>query len=671
MRQLRIAVAVLAAVSIPLSAVAQDAVVDRSFDVQLFEPALGNDVYLSVEGPQVLGHLAFGVGMMMNYAHKPLVLYKVTKAGAVTSGGNVIDEGKSINVVENQMTADLVGAMGFHFKWLHAQVGLDLPINLVVSGTDVDEQGNKSGDLSASGIGDLRLQLKAMILRDFHGLSVAFSPIFTFPTGKDDGFGGDPNLSFRPRAVVGYRWRDLSFAANLGYLLRENSRIFSSEIADQLLYGIGASYKAHSRVVVLAELFGRAAFSTESGCRFDTSAGKTVCDGSSGNDLDAYPLETDIGARVRVMHGLSATAGVGFGLIKAIGSPQVRVLGGVVWSPDFTDSDGDGLYDHDDKCPTEPEDKDGFRDGDGCPDPDNDEDLIPDVRDKCPNEAEDKDTYQDDDGCPDTDNDGDGIPDIKDSCPFKPETKNGFKDDDGCPDVPDQDEDGIADTDDKCPKQPEDKDGFNDLDGCPDPDNDGDEVPDNFDDCPLQPEDMDKFKDDDGCPDPDNDGDGVLDADDKCPDKPETINGYRDEDGCPDRGKAQVIIEKNKITITKKVYFATAKAKIKRRSFNILNQVALVLRANPQVKGVRVEGHTDSRGNAERNKVLSQKRAEAVRDYLIKQGIEASRLYAVGYGPDRPIADNKTRKGRADNRRVEFVILEQAPGQAAQPQPAQ
>jgi len=668
MRQLTLAAAVLLFL-LPTSAAADEPVVQRSFDTQLFEPALGLDTYLSVEGPGVMDHLAFGVGLMMNYSRKPLVLYKVTKTGTVTSGGDVIENTKEpIDIVKDQMTADLVGAMGFHFKWLHAQVGLDLPVNLVVSGTDVDDKGNTAGELSATGIGDLRLQLKAMVFRDLMGFSLAFSPILSFPTGNDDGFGGDPNVTFRPRVVAGYRIQKLNVAANLGYLVRENSRIFSSEIADQLLYGVGASYQAHERVVVLAELFGRAAFSTQSGCRYDTTEGKTVCDGQSGNDLDAYPLETDFGARVRVVHGVHATAGVGFGLIKAIGSPQVRVLLGAVWAPDFKDTDGDGIPDHKDACPTQPEDKDGYRDDDGCPDLDNDEDLIPDARDKCPNEAEDKDTFQDDDGCPDPDNDGDGIPDIKDACPFKPETKNGFKDDDGCPDVPDRDGDGIEDSKDKCPDEAEDKDNFEDLDGCPDPDNDNDGVPDNFDDCPLQPEDMDGFKDDDGCPDLDNDGDGVPDATDKCPDKPETINGYQDEDGCPDKGKPQVVIEQNKITILKKVFFATAKATIKRISFNILNQVALVLRANPQVKGIRIEGHTDSRGNAKKNKILSQQRAEAVRDYLIKQGIEPGRLFAVGYGPEKPIADNRTNKGRADNRRVEFVILEQAPG--GQPEPA-
>ena len=98
------------------------------------------------------------------------------------------------------------------------------------------------------------------------------------------------------------------------------------------------------------------------------------------------------------------------------------------------DTDGDGIPDSVDKCPNEPEDKDGFQDEDGCPDPDNDGDGILDKDDKCPNEPEDKDGFQDEDGCPDPDNDGDGIPDDKDKCPNEPETVNGYQDEDGCPD---------------------------------------------------------------------------------------------------------------------------------------------------------------------------------------------------------------------------------------------
>src|SRR5262249_49123836 len=153
-----------------------------------------------------------------------------------------------------------------------------------------------------------------------------------------------------------------------------------------------------------------------------------------------------------------------------------------------------------------------------------------------------------------------------------------------------------------------------------------DGIPDGFDQCPLQPEDMDGFQDDDGCPDPDNDKDGILDKDDKCPNEPETINGFQDEDGCPDKGPpAKVRIENDQIVILEKVFFDTNKAKIQPKSFNLLNQVASVIKSHPEFK-IRIEGHTDSQGNLDRNTKLSQERADSVRTYLIKQAIDPARL---------------------------------------------
>ena len=126
------------------------------------------------------------------------------------------------------------------------------------------------------------------------------------------------------------------------------------------------------------------------------------------------------------------------------------------------DADGDGIVDAEDHCPKKPEDKDGFEDADGCPDPDNDKDGIADVVDKCPMEAEDKDGFEDADGCPDPDNDKDSLADADDKCPSEPEDQDGFEDDDGCPD-PDNDKDGVADVDDKCPLEA----GPAENDGCP------------------------------------------------------------------------------------------------------------------------------------------------------------------------------------------------------------
>ena len=165
------------------------------------------------------------------------------------------------------------------------------------------------------------------------------------------------------------------------------------------------------------------------------------------------------------------------------------------------DTDRDGFSDRIDDCPTAAEDFDGYRDDDGCPDPDNDMDGIPDFRDAAPDHPEDVDGFQDDDGVPDPDNDLDGIPDRDDECPDEPEDFDGYQDGDGCPEVfLDRDGDGIADADDICPDAPEDYDGFQDEDGCPDPDNDLDGIPDAQDACPDTPEDYDGDADDDGCP---------------------------------------------------------------------------------------------------------------------------------------------------------------------------
>ncbi len=167
-----------------------------------------------------------------------------------------------------------------------------------------------------------------------------------------------------------------------------------------------------------------------------------------------------------------------------------------------SDRDRDGVADRLDLCPAAPEDRDGFQDADGCPDPDNDEDGVPDVADEAPEIAEDQDGWRDGDGAPDLDNDGDGILDREDSCPNETENFNGYQDDDGCPEeMQDRDGDGIVDQEDRCADVAEDRDGFEDQDGCPDADNDLDGIPDLRDACPDGAEDYDGDRDDDGCPD--------------------------------------------------------------------------------------------------------------------------------------------------------------------------
>ena len=242
------------------------------------------------------------------------------------------------------------------------------------------------------------------------------------------------------------------------------------------------------------------------------------------------------------------------------------------------------------------------------------------------------------------DSDNDGIPDNTDRCP----TQAGPKDNDGCPDK-DTDGDGVVDRKDKCP----DKAGPPERDGCPAEDKDNDGIADEKDKCPDEPEDKDQFEDEDGCPDPDNDKDGVLDEKDKCPTEAETKNGYQDDDGCPDEVPAPV---KKFTGVVKGINFRRNSADIKPSSFPLLKEAVGVFKEYPALR-VEISGHTSDEGKRDFNMKLSRKRAEAVKLFLVSAGIEESRIGTVGYGPDKPIADNETKEGKEKNRRIEFRLV--------------
>ncbi|MCW5908037.1 MAG: OmpA family protein [Chitinophagales bacterium] len=283
------------------------------------------------------------------------------------------------------------------------------------------------------------------------------------------------------------------------------------------------------------------------------------------------------------------------------------------------DRDGDGITDSKDKCPDEP----GPVEHQGCPDTDGD--GIIDREDSCVTEKGPAELH----GCPDTD--GDKIIDKKDDCPDDP----GLPQFNGCPD---RDGDGVPDKNDLCPDVPGDKDHF----GCPDTDGDG--VYDNEDRCIQVKGPKENF----GCPWPDADGDGIPDKDDECP----KVFGVIENKGCPK-------LEKKELETVKYAFdnleFETNKDVIRTHSYPSLNALADLLMKKPTY-GLRIEGHTDNVGTDEKNLILSQKRATAVKNYLIKRGVSAAKLEAFGYGESMPIADNDTPEGRQKNRRVEMKI---------------
>ena len=203
----------------------------------------------------------------------------------------------------------------------------------------------------------------------------------------------------------------------------------------------------------------------------------------------------------------------------------------------------------------------------------------------------------------------------------------------------DTDKDGIPDNKDACPEVA----GLKEFNGCPDTDGDG--IPDKDDKCP----DVAGPAENGGCPWPDTDGDGVLDKDDLCPE----VAGPASNKGCPEPDEKE---QKQLNQYAKTILFDTGKATIKFQSAEVLNQIINVLKKYPNSR-FRIEGHTDSTGKKAKNMILSQNRADAVKVYLIQGGIDAGRLESQGFGPEKPIASNKNKKGRALNRRVEINLI--------------
>ncbi len=258
-----------------------------------------------------------------------------------------------------------------------------------------------------------------------------------------------------------------------------------------------------------------------------------------------------------------------------------------------TDTDGDGIFDKNDACPEVA----GVKAFNGCPD--TDEDGIEDAKDDCPNTP----GVAELNGCADTD--GDGIADPVDSCVDVP----GLKELNGCPDT---DKDGITDAKDGCPKE-----------AGPAANN--------------------------GCPWGDKDGDSVLDKDDQCPE----VVGTVANNGCPEVTKA---LQKELNAYAKTILFDSGKSSFQEQTYAALQAMNVIFKNYPKAK-FALSGYTDSVGKASSNQLLSERRVNAVRDWFLANGVESNKLTAAGYGEINPIDSNKTRKGRANNRRVEIKLI--------------
>ena len=553
-----------------------------AFDAQQFHPSATSNGYLGVDGAFVAPHLGYSVGLYDSYAHDALVLRAPVAEPLVTT----------------QLAGDLVASFAVLNR---LELGIDLPFGYqryYVTPSFLPS-------LKSVGLGDLRLELKALlwapdVAGQRFGLSVVAGA--SAPSGNTTMFLGQDGWTGRFRLVGEWRSSLLSVAINFGAVVRSDRDFGDLHVGTQLVWGVGAAVPLPLGFAILGEARGL--------------IGVGLPNGASLTRAEA-PAELTVGARWRAKLGLELIVAGGTGLSRGYGTPDGRLIGGIRYtSPERApkaperDSDNDGVFDRDDKCPSEP----GPASNGGCPLPaDSDGDGVPDRDDKCPNEP----GARDNGGCPDLDSDGDNVVDRLDKCP----NEVGPAANHGCP-LADRDRDGVPDANDRCP----DKAG------------------------PIENQ---------GCPDFDSDGDGLVDRLDKCPFDPETYNGVADEDGFPDQPAALAAWTADHIAIFEPILFVNDGSIVDKRSMKLLGIIARLMNLHAEVLKFRVEGHMDNKGAGLTLLELSRARAASVRRWLIDVGhVDGRRLTAQGFGADKPIADNRDFIGRAKNRRIDFVIIQ-------------
>ncbi len=372
----------LALVAAPASA--QDR---EGFRLDRFRPPPTSEDGLGIQYARTLGHLVPSVGLVLDYAHAPLV--------ARTTAGEYGE------IVSHRFLAHVTAALGIlDFLELH------LRVPVAFSASDAPTVGGRSfAAPDVVGIGDGALGGSVSIYSEGRrGFSLGVVVEAFLPWGTSTSLASDTEFGARGQLLAGYALDPVTISLVVGGAYRPERDLSAAHVGSELEYALGFLIPTLPEFDLLLEAVGA----------IGLRAGQVGA---------ATPLELMLGGRARVGSGFALEAGVAAGISQTPGVPDVRATLGVRWTQPPAppvDSDGDGFLDPDDQCPNQAEDRDGWQDSDGCLDPDDDGDGWMDEDDMCPRAAEDRDGFMDQDGCPDDDDDGDGVPDTEDRCPRAP-----------------------------------------------------------------------------------------------------------------------------------------------------------------------------------------------------------------------------------------------------------
>lgn len=591
------------------------------YQLNRYEPTAAGEWSFAVSHPWFSSTRRFAVGLTLDYGHRPLLL------GYRDSQGFT----ETMPLVSHQFFGHVDAAASFLDRVL---VTLSMPVAFVNQGALIDKN-PAEGRFS---VGDPRLGVLARIYGQpqQHAWSVSAGVDLWIPlrglTDSLPSIVSDQTFRALPKVNVAGVWRFLMWSGQVGFLIRQEAQtrlpqewsdIEPGRAASELQLGVRAAYyDPVRRFAVGPELL----FAT-------ALAGKDRFS-SFGTQFEAL-----VAGHYNVAKLVQVGAALGLGFVRQPGTPDFRFLVRAAYAPETKkepnsgDGDGDGIIDKYDACPTEKGVSSSDRNKHGCPvELDRDKDGVADKADLCPDTPKGPAPDPDRLGCPlperpktEPDRDGDGVPDGSDQCPAEPAGGSPDPARLGCPTI-DSDKDGVVDPQDQCLFEP----------AGPSPD-------------PTRP----------GCPLADKDHDQIPDSEDACPDKAGAPHLDRRRHGCP----SVVEIRNCQLVILKPIQFKpNSEIILEKVSGKVLLAVADALKASPSIKRIRIEGHTDTqcpvryrKDCKQYNQDLSERRVGSVRKWLIRNGIEESRLEGKAYGQDKPIATNNA-AGFAKNRRVEFHL---------------